>query len=118
MRQLPDVAAAADPWSGWDLYTSGALTVAAGTSAATPFWAATTALIAEYAGLHRAGPLGFVDPMLYTLAAGRQRVHAFHDITIGTNRYYPATPGWDFATGLGSPQVANLAQAVVAYLKR
>ena len=118
MRQLPDVAAAADPWSGWDTYTGGAMTVAGGTSAATPFWAASMAVVAEYAGHHGARQLGFVDPMLYALAAHRQQAPAFHDITMGGNRYYPATPGWDFATGLGSPEVANLARDVVAYLKR
>jgi subtilase family serine protease len=117
-RQLPDVAADADPWSGWATYTGGALEVAGGTSAATPFWAAATALIAQYASERGAGRLGFVDPMLYAIAAGRQRVPGFHDIMIGTNRYYPATTGWDFATGLGSPDVYNLAQDVVAYMKR
>jgi subtilase family serine protease len=118
MRQLPDVAAAADPWSGWDTYTGGAMTVAGGTSAATPFWAAAMALTAEYAGTHAAGRLGFVDPMLYAIAAHPQPAPAFHDITIGTNRYYPATRGWDFATGLGSPDVAKLADDVLAYVKR
>jgi subtilase family serine protease len=118
MRQLPDVAAAADPWSGWDTYTGGALTVAGGTSAATPFWAASMALVAQYARLHGAGQLGFVDPMLYAIASRPQRAPAFHDITMGSNRYYPATPGWNFATGLGSPEVANLGEDVVAYLKR
>ncbi|HUA06078.1 MAG TPA: S53 family peptidase [Solirubrobacteraceae bacterium] len=118
MRQLPDVAAAADPWSGWDTYTGGAMTVAGGTSAATPFWAASMALVAEYAGRHGTGQLGFVDPMLYALAARPQQAPAFHDITVGANRYYPASRGWDFATGLGSPEVANLARDVVAYLKR
>ena len=118
MRQLPDVSAAADPWSGWDTYTGGAMTVAGGTSAATPFWAASTALVAEYAGRHGDGQLGFVDPTLYAIAARPQLAPALHDITIGANRYYPAAPGWDFATGLGSPEVANLARDVVAYLKR
>jgi len=117
-RQLPDVAAAADPWSGWDTYTSGAMTVAGGTSAATPFWAATMALVAAYAGRHGAGQLGFVDPMLYAIAGRSQQMPAFHDVTLGANRYYPAARGWDFATGLGSPEVANLARDVVAYLKR
>jgi kumamolisin len=117
-RQLPDVAAAADPWSGWDTYTGGAMTVAGGTSAATPFWAATMALVAEYAGHHGAGQLGFVDPMLYAIAGRPQQVPAFHDVTLGANRHYPASRGWDFATGLGSPEVANLARDVVAYLKR
>jgi subtilase family serine protease len=117
-RQLPDVAANADPWSGWDTYTAGALTVAGGTSAAAPFWAATTALIDQYARQHGVRRLGFVDPMLYAIAATPQRARGFHDITFGGNRYYPATTGWDFATGLGSPDVYNLAQDVVVYMKR
>lgn len=118
MRQLPDVAAAADPWSGWDVYTGGAITVAGGTSAATPFWAASMALVAEYAGHHGARQLGFVDPVLYAIAARPRDGQAFHDITIGANRYYPASRGWDFATGLGSPEVDNLARDVVTYLNR
>ena len=117
-RQLPDVSANADPWSGWAIYTGGALQAAGGTSAATPFWAAATALIAQYAHQHGVGRLGFVDPMLYAIAASRQQAPGFHDVTVGANRYYPATPGWDFATGLGSPDVYNLAQDVVAYMKR
>jgi kumamolisin len=56
--------------------------------------------------------------MLYAIASRPQQSPAFHDITKGANRYYPASPGWDFATGLGSPEVANLAREVVAYLKR
>ena len=118
MRQLPDVAAAADPWSGWDVYTGGSMTVAGGTSAAAPFWAGSIAVVAEYAGHHGDGQLGFVDPMLYAIAARPPQAPAFHDITLGANRYYPASPGWDFATGLGSPEVTNLARDVVAYLKR
>jgi subtilase family serine protease len=118
MRQLPDVAAAADPWSGWDVYTGGAVSVAGGTSAATPFWAASMALVAEYAGHRGARQLGFVDPVLYAIAARPQQAPAFHDITIGANRYYPASPGWDFATGLGSPEVDNVAHDVAAYLER
>ena len=55
--------------------------------------------------------------MLYAIAAGPQPTPGFHD-TIGTNRYFPATSGWKFATGLGSPDVANLAQDIVAYPKR
>jgi subtilase family serine protease len=117
-RQLPDVAADADPWSGWDTYTGGAIQVAGGTSAAAPFWAAATSLIAQYAGEHGIRRLGFVDPMLYAVAARPQRGPGFHDITSGTNRYYPSTSGWDFATGLGSPDVYHLAQDVVAYTKR
>ena len=91
MRRLPDVAAAADPCSGWDVYTGGAISVAVGTSAATPLWAASMALVAEYAGPQGARQLEFVDPVLYAMAARPQQAPAFHDITIGANRYNPAS---------------------------
>ena len=52
-----------------------------------------------------------------TQASGAQKLPPFHDVTVGNNRYYPASTGWDFATGLGSPDVYNLAQDVVDYLQ-
>ncbi len=116
-RQIPDVSANADPNSGWALFTGGSLTPTAGTSAAAPFWAGAMALIEQYARRHGVRHLGFIDPILYRIASTPQQAPPFHDITIGTNRYYPATPGWDFATGLGSPEVDNLAQDIVRYLK-
>jgi subtilase family serine protease len=117
-RQLPDVSANADPNTGWALITGGSLSPTAGTSAAAPFWAGAMALIEQYARRHGVGQLGFIDPVLYRIASVPQPAPAFHDITIGTNRYYPATSGWDFATGLGSPDVYNLARDIVRYLKR
>ena len=75
------------------------------------------ALIEQYARQHGVPRLGFIDPVLYALAATPQRYPPFHDVTVGANRFYPATKGWDFATGLGSPDVYNLARDVVAYLK-
>ena len=114
-RQVPDVAADADPGTGWSLFTGGQASEAGGTSAAAPFWAASMALVQQYA---TAGGIGFADPMLYAIAAGGAPFPAFHDVTVGGNRHYPATPGWDFATGLGSPDVYNLARDAVAYLQR
>lgn len=116
-RQIPDVSANADPNSGWALVTGGSLSPTAGTSAAAPFWAGAMALIEQYARQHGVGRLGFVDPMLYRIASTPQVAPPFHDVTIGTNRFFPATPGWDFATGLGSPDVYNLARDIVRYLK-
>ena len=127
-REVPDVAADADPGTGRAIYTSGpanpdgsfppgGLTPIGGTSAATPFWAASMALIQQYATSQKAGRIGFVDPMLYTIAAGGAPFPAFHDVTIGGNRFYQATAGWDFATGLGSPDVFNLARDIVAQLR-
>jgi kumamolisin len=116
-RQIPDVSANADPNTGWALFTGGSLGPTAGTSAAAPFWAGAMALIDQYARQHGVAHLGFVDPMLYRIASSPQVVPPFHDVTIGTNRFYPATPGWDFATGLGSPDVWNLARDVLRYMK-
>ena len=116
-RQIPDVAAAADPDTGWATVSQGQLGETGGTSAASPFWAAAASLIAQYAQRHGVRQLGFLDPSLYAIAAAPQPTAAFHDVTDGGNRYYPATPGWDFATGLGSPDVFGLAQDLVAYLK-
>ncbi len=56
-------------------------------------------------------PIGFANPLLYT-AAGAQYASDFTDVTSGTNDYtpdgyngglYPAGPGYDMATGLGTP---------------
>ena len=75
-------------------------------------------LVAQYAHRHGVRALGFVAPALYAIAArpGRRRA-AFHDVTVGSNRHYPATAGWDFATGLGSPDVLDLARDMVTYLR-
>jgi kumamolisin len=117
-RQTPDVSADAGDSSPWllnDGSGQGGWDAGAGTSAATPFWAASVALTAQYAQAHGAGPLCFVAPLLYDLAEHSWRYPPFHDVTSGGNRYYQAGPGWDFATGWGSPDVRNLASAIVAW---
>jgi kumamolisin len=118
LRQVPDVAADADPATGFATVVEGQSQKAGGTSAAAPFWAASMALIAQYASAHSHPSLGFVAPMLYQLAAAAQPYPPFHSIVTGANRHYPATPGWNFATGLGSPDVFDLARDVVSYLPK
>jgi len=114
-RQLPDVSADADPATGWATYSAGSLGQAGGTSAAAPFWASSMLLIGQYAATHGVAKLGYVNPTLYALAATRQPFPAFHDVTLGGNRFFQTTPGWDPATGLGSPDVYNLARDITAY---
>jgi subtilase family serine protease len=120
MRQIPDVAAAADPDSGFYVFvtnpSSGTQVDAqiGGTSAAAPFWAGSMLLVEQLAEQEGVGPLGFVNPVLYQLAA---TPGVFHDITRGGDRFHNATPGWDYSTGLGSPDVLNLAQAMVDLLR-
>jgi kumamolisin len=114
-RGVPDVSAAASGGSPWDLELAGQRMPASGTSAAAPFWAAAMLLAEQYAaaGAHPGGC--FLAPVLYTLAETHQPFAAFHDVISGSNRYYPARPGWDYATGLGSPDVYALARDLAAY---
>ena len=117
-RGVPDVSADANQSTGWSTYDGGHWGEAGGTSAATPFWAASMLLIQQYANSHHTGRIGFVNPILYAMARGGQPYPPFHDVIAGSNRYYPAHAGWDLATGLGSPNVDNLARDMVAYLQR
>ncbi len=118
-REVPDVSGPSDPNSGFMICVSppgsstpGCEGGAGGTSAATPFWAASMLLVQQYAAAHGAGPLArcFAAPILYDLAASPQPVPAFHEVTLGNNGYYAAAPGYNLATGLGTPDVFNLAQ--------
>jgi subtilase family serine protease len=117
-RQTPDVSADADPHSGFHVVQGGqdSSSPVGGTSASTPFWAGSTALLDQLARRNGISKVGNLNPPLYQLAATNQPFPPFHDITRGSNRYFRATPGWDYATGLGSPDVLNLARDVVAYL--
>lgn len=84
-----------------------------GTSAGSPQWAGLVAL-ADQLGHHR---VGAVNDDLYRWARGPLQRAFFHDVTSGDNTFhgtdvtvpgYPAGPGWDAATGLGSPNADRL----------
>ena len=115
-RGIPDVAANADIISGWDIVAQGQKAGQAqegpvgGTSAAAPFWAAVTALVDEDLSQKSLPPVGFANPALYLFAQAPAGLPApaFHDITLGSNLHDPAGPGWDMATGLGTPDVGAL----------
>ncbi|HEY3810638.1 MAG TPA: S53 family peptidase [Acidimicrobiales bacterium] len=101
-RGLPDVAADADPNTGYAVRVDGQNLVIGGTSAVAPLW---SALVARFN--HALGtPVGFVHARLYAAAA------ALHDITQGNNGAYQARAGWDACTGLGSPNGAVLLAAL------
>jgi subtilase family serine protease len=114
-RGVPDVSANADILSGWDIFYPGQNGPQegpyGGTSAATPAWAAMTALIDEDLTQQGLAEVGFANPALYDFSrdpAGLPAT-AFHQVTEGNNFHFVATPGWNAATGLGSPDVAHLA---------
>ena len=114
---MPDVAASASPASGWLVRDSGGWSNVGGTSAASPFWAASMLLAEQYARSQGVTRRCFLAPILYTLASTQQPYPPFHDVALGGNRYYDAKKGWDYATGLGSPDVWNLARDLTAYLR-
>lgn len=105
---------------------SGLLTVAGGTSFATPIFAGMVALLNEQKGY--VSGAGLLNPTLYTLASNSATyASAFHDITVGDNTCpaaagssfcstssgattkYSAGVGYDLTTGIGSVDLANLA---------
>ena len=91
-----------------------------GTSASAPQWAGLIAIADQLNG----GALGLVNPALYKIGADSGKYATdFYDITSGNNQVdpsiagFPATPGWDPTTGLGTPNAANLVPDLVAASK-
>ncbi len=117
-REVPDVSADADPATGYAVYCTvsaagcpptGNVTVG-GTSAAAPLWAGSMAMINNYLQSQNKPVAGFVSPKLYALANSQQQYPPFHDVTSGNNLYYPATAGYDEGSGIGSPDIYNIAR--------
>jgi kumamolisin len=104
-RGMPDVAADADPETGYSVRVDGTDTVTGGTSAAAPLWAGLIARLNQSLGQ----PVGFLNPMLYGAIA---QAGVFRDITSGNNGAYSAGPGWDACSGWGSADGAKLLKAL------
>lgn len=116
-RQCPDVSAVADPDTGYLIFVTNQETgesgwqMVGGTSAAAPLWAGIQALMQQAAAAQGIDALGFMNPRYYRIA--QSDPGAFHDVVRGGNLVDEATPGWDFATGVGSPRVVALTDAVI-----
>ncbi|MEO8973009.1 MAG: protease pro-enzyme activation domain-containing protein [Ktedonobacteraceae bacterium] len=120
MRHVPDVSADADPNSGYSVYcTVGAAGCSSGsagwievggTSAAAPLWAAMSTDTNAYLVSQGKSTLGSVSADLYTLFNTSQTYTAYHDITTGNNLFYNAGPGYDVASGIGTPDAWNFAR--------
>jgi pseudomonalisin len=101
-RGTPDVSLDADPQSGYAVIVAGQQKAIGGTSASSPSWLGIWTRLQSAHG----GRLGFADPTLYALPAS-----AFHDITEGFQGLFLATPGWDYTTGRGTPDISALVAA-------
>ena len=103
-RAFPDVSANG---AFLQFYDQGELQSVFGTSLAAPIWASVITLINEKRSENGKGPVGFVNPTLY------KHPEVFNDITLGSNpgcgtAGFKAVPGWDPATGLGTPDFPKL----------
>jgi subtilase family serine protease len=98
-----------------------------GTSAGAPQWAAITAIANQRAG----HPLGFLNSAIYQIGKLKSTYPvAFHDTTSGTNSSlqfdasnnpvniigFDAGPGWDAATGFGSPIAPSMVDLLAQYV--
>ena len=110
-KGLPDLAMDADPNSGANIIVGGSAEVVGGTSLSSPL---SMGVWARLESAHR-NKLGFASPRLYqfaspvnTATAALPSVTGFHDIIVGTNAGYAATPGWDYTTGLGTFDISAI----------
>lgn len=110
-RGYPDVSAIGDYIP---IYIRGYPHLTGGTSASAPIFASIiNRIIDERIAAGKPGPVGFLNPILY------KNPDAFNDITIGnnagcgTNGFY-AVPGWDPASGLGTPNYSKLRNVLMA----
>lgn len=120
-RELPDISAAADEFTGGItvfIAAFGGWNTFGGTSSAAPLWAAMLADVNASAtcqgnpATHNG--VGFVNPLLYSVASNPTAyAKSFNDIKVGNNDAYGdsnlfhATTGYDMASGLGTPQLTQ-----------
>ncbi|KAJ7800197.1 subtilisin-like protein [Mycena olivaceomarginata] len=103
-RAYPDVAA-----NGYPIVVSekGRFVHVGGTSASAPIFASLIAAVNDARLAAGKGPVGFINPALYSTSfAG-----AFADVTTDG---FPAAPGWDPVSGLGTPNFVKLRDAFLA----
>lgn len=96
------------------------LFIVGGTSAGSPQWAGIIAIANQARKTAGKGPIGDLNPVLYAIYHGANYANDFHDITVGNDQVagssvgFPAGTGYDVASGIGSPRVANLITDLVA----
>ncbi|CEG59428.1 S53 family peptidase [Legionella micdadei] len=117
MRGVPDVAYNADPETGFAVYNSVpsdegvGWQVVGGTSAGAPQWAAIAAVANSALGTNLGGKF---SNLLYTIAnpSTGSYIYNFNDVSSGENgdcEYFcAAQDGYDYVTGLGSPELGTL----------
>jgi subtilase family serine protease len=90
------------------------LFIVGGTSAGSPQWAGIIALANQARANLSKGPIGDLNPVLYSIFHSTRYATDFHDITVGNDKLvgspvgFSAGAGYDLASGIGSPVVDQL----------
>jgi subtilase family serine protease len=113
-RGIPDISYNADCNTGILVYASYAppsgFYITCGTSEGSPQWAGIIADANQFAGK----PLGFLNQKLYELGGSGQLSDSTHDVRLSDNTAgLFVTPGWDLATGWGTPHAGKLVRLLV-----
>jgi pseudomonalisin len=103
-RGVPDISFDAAPGTGALVLVDGQPVQIGGTSLGAPLW---TGFWARIQSTHN---WLSNNPARVMYSQGAAHPQWFHDVTSG-NQGYQARPGWDYATGWGSVQVANFSAA-------
>jgi uncharacterized repeat protein (TIGR01451 family) len=117
-RNVPDVALTGD--NVFVVSSGGSQGIFGGTSCASPLWAGFMALVNQQATINAKPSVGFLAPAVYALAKTASYTNYFHDTTAGDNTWdqsltnFFAVPGYDLATGLGTPNGTNLINALAS----
>jgi subtilase family serine protease len=137
-RAVPDVSMLADVLPGYDIYCTAPQCTSVGggnpwiavggTSAASPLLAGGLALVDELLREHGRQDIGLANPLLYQADRAYASSGAINDITTNDNDLGPylpdgnrkplgcctAGPGYDYASGLGTVDLAKLALIATA----
>jgi subtilase family serine protease len=119
-RGVPDIAVFGQ---GLVIIKGGQLEVEGGTSLSSPLAAALLLPLQDISLQYTGQGLGWLNPLLYRMWEDDPTL--FNDITEGNNNGsrevpncplggYTAAPGWDAASGLGSPNIERMKQYLIA----
>jgi subtilase family serine protease len=114
-RDVPDIAFGASPITpGFYIGISGVVQCCiGGTSVGAPSWAGLSMLIQQELSERP----GLINQRLYQLGPS-EAAAGIRDVTLGNNSYngvkgYPAVPGYDQASGWGTPDIADFVAAFI-----
>ena len=124
-RGYPDISLLGNNALMVDTKNLGGLAPEAGTSVSAPVLSGFISLLNSLSRRTSGKPLGFLNPLLYKMYY--EAPQTFRDITVGDNRCteygcngdgsckgFYAAPGWDAVTGLGVPNVGEMAAYIEA----